>query len=520
MDVQNAHSQIHQYVCQGKRRDVQALIRREPQAVRAIDHDGRTPLHYAALTGDIAIAETLVRRGADVNADDDDMVVPLHLAAQSASVSCVRFLCEKGADPFSKEMSRRTPLDMTANAEVAWILAHGHKLDARNEARETALTHFTSLGDVKTVKSLLDQGAGQSTKTTNDHPLYIPFARAAGYKPDGHPELMEMLLQAGANQIIDCEDEERRDTALQYACFQGRNLAVKKLIEWGADLNCHVQRRGRDGATPLTIAAHRGHYEYAKILIQHKADVNVQTNKQETPLFLASRGGSASIVTLLLENGAAVNATDKDGWTSLMATAHKGHADCAKLLLKHNADMDIILETPLHVSPLTMAAHMGHLEIVDLFLEYGANRNDGPNGIGLTPLLEAISNNQTAIITRLLEIGVNANTEMVRQQFQAGEPADDEKCQKTPLCYATWKGEEEIVILLIKHGADVCTSNLHGRTALHLAAERGLVEATRLLLQEGAQKDVLDNNKETPLDSTLRIGPPNWPKIVSILKSG
>jgi hypothetical protein len=67
---------------------------------------------------------------------------------------------------------------------------------------------------------------------------------------------------------------------------------------------------------------------------------------------------------------------------------------------------------------------------------------------------------------------------------------------ETPLHYAAERGFNEIVKMLIEHGADinVQTSVTH-RTPLHYAVRGNRVEVTRLLLEGGADKSIVDNNK-------------------------
>jgi ankyrin repeat protein len=101
------------------------------------------------------------------------------------------------------------------------------------------------------------------------------------------------------------------------------------------------------GATALTGAASRGHYDVVKILIDAGADVNAKPSKKaergETALIKAVLGGYSDVVKLLLENSAEVNATETNGngETALMKASFYGNIEMMKILLAAGADTNI-----------------------------------------------------------------------------------------------------------------------------------------------------------------------------------
>ncbi len=87
---------------------VQQVVARDPTAVRAQDERGRSPLHYAAETGNRDIVSFLIQSGADVNARDEEGMTPLDLsrAVGNDSAGVEELLNAKDSDPSGLGPSR------------------------------------------------------------------------------------------------------------------------------------------------------------------------------------------------------------------------------------------------------------------------------------------------------------------------------------------------------------------------------------------------------------------------------
>ena len=75
----------------------------------------------------------------------------------------------------------------------------------------------------------------------------------------------------------------------------------------------------------------------------------------------------------------------------------------------------------------------------------------------------------------------------------------------TPLHYAAWKGQPEVVTLLLELGADIqaVNQNSHwGTTPLHAAAHGNQSKAARILIEKGADIHALNHRGSTPLGET------------------
>ncbi|GAA1656876.1 ankyrin repeat domain-containing protein [Fodinicola feengrottensis] len=74
------------------------------------DRQGRSELHYCALTGSSADAAILLDAGEDPNLQDRDGFSPLHLAAQQQNVPVAVVLLDRGASVDAVNKFGNTPL--------------------------------------------------------------------------------------------------------------------------------------------------------------------------------------------------------------------------------------------------------------------------------------------------------------------------------------------------------------------------------------------------------------------------
>lgn len=87
------------------------------------DFAGWTPLHEACNHGWHEVACRLIQAGADVNAKGLDNDTPLHDAAINGHLKLVRCLVERGADVHARNSRGKTPLEV-APALVAAVISN------------------------------------------------------------------------------------------------------------------------------------------------------------------------------------------------------------------------------------------------------------------------------------------------------------------------------------------------------------------------------------------------------------
>lgn len=91
-----------------------------------VNKEGWTPLHYAATAGNTELISLLLEKYAYIDAESPNSTTPLMMAAQYGTPSAVKLLLEEGADPLIKNKLNLTAIDFATKAgrlESAEIIA-------------------------------------------------------------------------------------------------------------------------------------------------------------------------------------------------------------------------------------------------------------------------------------------------------------------------------------------------------------------------------------------------------------
>src|SRR5215216_1981010 len=87
--------------------------------------------------------------------------------------------------------------------------------------------------------------------------------------------------------------------------------------------------------------------------------------------FAAARRGDAAALKAFLDKGVDVNSKTRYGATALSYACDKGHVEVVRLLIERGADVNV-RDTFYGEVPLGWAAGKGHVEIIKLLLDKGA----------------------------------------------------------------------------------------------------------------------------------------------------
>lgn len=171
--------------------------------------------------------------------------------------------------------------------------------------------------DEKCCKLLLDRGAEVA-----DHDLVQAIA---------HKQLSIFKLLAAKGAWIDANYQG--GTLVHIAVDRGSNECLEWLLSNGA-----VDTHNDCNQTALRRAVEHGQYKCAKLLLDHKSDVNAVNDDKQTALHIAVKHKAYNCVGLLLDYKADVNARDDNQRTPL----HYADDSTCKLLLARGADVHAI----------------------------------------------------------------------------------------------------------------------------------------------------------------------------------
>jgi len=125
---------------------------------------------------------------------------------------------------------------------------------------------------------------------------------------------------------------------------------------------------------PICAFAKEGFLDEMQKILSTGVDPNTQDGRGWCPLMWATAEGHKEIVDLLLEYGADPNVINYLGRSAIMYASNYGFYEIAKALLERGAIPNPSKEFTDH-PPLSAAADKGHLEVVKLLVEHGANVN-------------------------------------------------------------------------------------------------------------------------------------------------
>ena len=426
------------------------------QGVARIIEDARAALglggephevHTAATAGEVDRLRALINGNRSLlDRGDDEGFTPLHRAVEAGQAECATLLLELGTPPDAIQAGGG------GDQPDAWYRPAGQR------PIDLALKH----SDFDMVRLLLAAGAE----------LTIDVAAAMG-----DAEEVERILDSDPDALLALGDEAGRP--MGQAARQGHTNVIRVLLAHGVDPNL---REGRDApqGKALWHAAQRGDGEMARLLLEAGADPNAGIESSGTAAWMAKEpelrrmfeehGGCVDASGHLLDGNDEVVLAMAEADPRLVSTDGCGGIFTMVVAFKRREMLQPLLERGVRVPEVVTGCRTYLWNTPDMtrvLLEHGMNPNL-PNWQRVTPLHDICNRggrgkpdpNRHELLDLFLEFGADIN-------------AVDEEYRSTPLGWAARNGLADMVELLLARGADPNRAGERWATPLAWAERRG-----------------------------------------------
>ncbi len=208
--------------------------------------------------------------------------------------------------------------------------------------------------------------------------------------------------------------------------------------------------------------------------------------------FEAATGGDVTKVRAMLHADPSLAwARDEYGVSVIMKSTYHGKKDVVAALLESGVELDLF-----------EAAATGQAERVSSLVAKDQSIVNAYSADGFTPLGFAVFFGQPEVVKALLAAGADVNA------------ASRESMKVTPLASAAAAKQTDLARVLIEHGADVNARAASGHIPLHEASANGNVELVKLLIEKGADVNAKTDDGKTPLDFAIEY---KRPEVIELL---
>lgn len=237
-------SQLHKCVLAlvGSELERQLLV--STADIDAIDRWGRTPLHWAALRGDLPAITALLRCGACSSRTDVDGWTPIHAAAWSGCADAVRLLSASGCDINQANRNGNSPLHVASSSRdgnicVESLLRLGADVDKESKLGRTPLMEATRYHQQENAKRLLEIGANVNAKNRWGETVFLLGVRWDSIR------CVRLLLENSADYLaMDYDD----NSILHIAAWRS-GLETLEVLESVSLRHLDVDAKNKKGET-------------------------------------------------------------------------------------------------------------------------------------------------------------------------------------------------------------------------------------------------------------------------------
>ena len=304
-------------------------------------------------------------------------------------------------------------------------------------------------------------------------------------------EVIDLLLNSGAN-INDTDAPDLK--------FLETRPCIEKLLY-----------PNNDNVLMCALRNPRTNEKIINRILTTGIDINYQNNFHMTPLFVACKNiDSISIAKLLISKGANINHS-ASGITPLMFATYHNNLELINILLKLGANKNLITPNGDNLLLIALSHHLYHIEpkVIERLIELGQDVNC-KNKTNKTPILLLTKIFFENMPSYYAEYGledsiINEKLEDFKHMFelliQSGANINirDDSGQTPLFKIASYDATGEIIKLFLKSGADLNKPDKEGNTPIFEAVKYNNPQILNLLIASGANINKKNNNGESPL---------------------
>ncbi|KAH7160965.1 ankyrin repeat-containing domain protein [Dactylonectria macrodidyma] len=442
-----------------------------------------------------AVIKLLLDNGANPNDLGGLDMYPIQAAAEFCNEESLKSLIEAGAD-INLTNNKGSPIFRAAGRELSTASIIGLLLDA-GAGLPTTEAEIERL-QAQPLKFFAGKISRKTYhETTEDPDGRFLVAESLDYVFEHGPGAAIRMLMSKFPQFR--ATNEKYGLVLQMAVCIDDHSYVDLLLARGVDVNTLGYYYG----TALQAASRYGNYDMVMKLLGAGAKVNVLQGRWQTALRAAIASGNAQVVRALLGRGADTqlmfktfrkyyNDRETQSPTALQLAVESGELEIVEAILGARVDVSGGIsktatkpENVIEHHPLIMSSKRGHVAMVRALLNAGAPVDvtgqqmawcAGFDDEYTSPLTIAIHSKHADVVELLLDSGAN-----VDKTVNSGCSA---------LMLAAKYGDRHVVRLLIERNAKVDYTSFHHWTALALAAREEHADIVQDLLSAGAKPDI------------------------------
>ena len=400
----------------------------------------------------------------DFSATNEIGLTPLLYAIECNNERALRVLLEYSG----VNMEYRLPDNFAAYPYI-----NKYEGDSVNIGGATPLMFAIFKNNSRIVKELIDKGANVRAKDNEGNSVFL---YACGF---GDGNIIRMLLQKDKTLVND-KTPNGNLNGLHYAAAFNNLNTINFLIK-NVDMN--INDRDSNGCTALYYAAYYAKKDAYNLLIKLGANKDIGDNYGVTPEYILSGGSSAIDLDNKEDNN--INTYNENMFIARVIQTSDTNA-LRDIMMYSNFNMNSIIMA--YETPLTYAIHLDKDDIVNELLSYRKNNTN-------------IINIETSYIPAD-EVYFNEDRAEFRGNIYLGDVS--------PLQYAIFKNNTNIINTLLHYGADINRKDSLGDNALMYAARFSSAEVIDTILNYSSNSyRVVDIYGNTPLHNASSLGNTN-----------